>query len=75
MKAMITNPNGYKCAPEGHTIVHFDVGSIVEGYIAKIALADGAAIEIQAVTNGDIEKKNDVHEASKNVLKKKTRKA
>ena len=47
MKAKITNPHGYKCAPEGHTTVHFDVGSIVEGHIAEMAIADGAAMAFQ----------------------------
>ena len=47
MKAKITSPHGYKCAPEGHTTVHFDVGSIVEGHIAEMAIADGAAMAFQ----------------------------
>ena len=49
MKAKITNPNGYKCAPEGHTIVHFDAGSIVEGVIAEMAILDGHARAFQDV--------------------------
>lgn len=47
MKAKITSPHGYKCAPEGHTTVHFDVGSIVEGHVAEMAIADGAAMAFQ----------------------------
>jgi hypothetical protein len=47
VKAKITSPHGYKCAPEGHTTVHFDVGSIVEGHIAEMAIADGAAMAFQ----------------------------
>lgn len=47
MKAKITSPHGYKCAPEGHTTVHFDMGSIVEGHIAEMAIADGAAMAFQ----------------------------
>ena len=49
MKAKITNPNGYKCAPEGHTIIHFDAGSIVEGVIAEMAILDGHAMAFQDV--------------------------
>lgn len=47
MKAKITHPHGYKCAPEGHTVVHFNHGSIVEGAIAEMAIADGAAMAFQ----------------------------
>lgn len=43
MKAKITNPLGYRCAPEGHTVVHFAAGVIVTGKIAEWALADHAA--------------------------------
>ena len=49
MKAKITNPNGYKCAPEGHTIMHFDAGSIVEGVVAEMAILDGHATVFQDV--------------------------
>ena len=49
MKAKITNPNGYKCAPEGHTIMHFDAGSIVEGVVAEMAILDGHAMAFQDV--------------------------
>lgn len=49
MKAKITHPHGYKCAPEGHTTIHFSVGSIVEGHIAEMAIADGAAMFFQDI--------------------------
>jgi hypothetical protein len=49
MKAKITNPNGYKCAPEGHTIMHFDAGAIVEGVVAEMAILDGHAMAFQDV--------------------------
>jgi hypothetical protein len=49
MKAKITNPNGYKCAPEGHTIIHFDAGAIVEGVVAEMAILDGHAMAFQDV--------------------------
>ena len=42
-KAKITKPNGYKCAPEGHTVITIPFNTIVEGVIADWALADKAA--------------------------------
>ncbi len=42
-KAKITNLDGYKCAPEGHTVVFFPFGSIVTGKAAEFALSDRAA--------------------------------
>lgn len=45
-KAKITKPNGYDCAPAGHTIVHFPCGAIVEGQVAEWALQDRAAQRI-----------------------------
>lgn len=42
-KAKITKPNGYKCAPEGHTVITVPFGTVVEGVIAEWALADKAA--------------------------------
>lgn len=38
-KARITDKAGFKCAPEGHTVVTIPFGSIVEGEIAEWALA------------------------------------
>ena len=49
MKAKITAPHGYKCAPDGHTVVHFDFGTIVEGAIAEMAILDGHASAFQDV--------------------------
>lgn len=43
MKAKITSKEGYRCAPEGHTVVRFGFGEIVTGKVAEWALADGAA--------------------------------
>jgi len=42
-KAKITNKNGFKCAPEGHTVVTFPFGEIVEGQVAEWAIADRSA--------------------------------
>lgn len=42
-KAKITKPNGYKCAPDGHTVITVPFNTIVEGQIAEWALADKAA--------------------------------
>ena len=42
-RAKITAKEGYKCAPNGHTIESFPFGSIVEGKVAEWALADKVA--------------------------------
>jgi hypothetical protein len=36
----------FSCAPEGHTVVRFDSGSILEGNLAVLAMEEGAAIEV-----------------------------
>lgn len=41
----------YACAPEGHTVLKFKAGTILESPIAEIAIADGAAIEIQSIAD------------------------
>ena len=43
MKAKITKPQGYYCAPQGAIVVHFPYGSEVEGRAAEMALSDHAA--------------------------------
>lgn len=43
MKAKITAADGYRCAPEGHTVVTFPMGEIVTGHVAEWAVADKAA--------------------------------
>ena len=40
-KAKITRE--YRCAPQGHTVETFKVGTIVTGQVAEWALADKAA--------------------------------
>lgn len=42
-RAKITKKGGYKCAPQGHTVVHFAEGTIVDGQVAVWAIADRAA--------------------------------
>jgi hypothetical protein len=37
-KAKITNPEGFKCAPEGHTVITIPFNTIVEGKVADWAL-------------------------------------
>lgn len=39
----------YMFAPEGHTVLKFKTGTIVDDPIAGLAVADGAAIEIQSI--------------------------
>ena len=39
----------YICAPEGHTVLKFKAGMTLESPIAEMAIADGAAIEIQSM--------------------------
>lgn len=45
MKARITHI--YRCAPEGHTTIQFDPGTIVEGALAEQAILDGHAVKIE----------------------------
>lgn len=42
-RAKITKKEGYRCAPQGHTVVNFPEGKIVEGQVAEWAVADHAA--------------------------------
>ena len=46
MKAEITAPNGFRIAPEGHTVVHLQQGDVVEGNIAEIAISAGCAVQV-----------------------------
>ena len=32
----------YSCAPDGHTVMRFKAGDVIEGKAADMALADGA---------------------------------
>jgi hypothetical protein len=42
-QAIITKENGYKCAPNGVTVLHFAKGETVFGRVAELALQDAAA--------------------------------
>jgi len=43
MRAKITKPDGYSCAPQGSIVVKFPYGVEVEGRVAEMALSDHAA--------------------------------
>jgi hypothetical protein len=47
MQAKITATYGYKCAPDGHTVLNFANGQIVSGKVAEMAVEDGAAVAIE----------------------------
>lgn len=42
-KAIITAPQGFRCAPDGHTVRLFPAGAPVDGQVAEWAVAAGAA--------------------------------
>ena len=46
MRAKIIAPAGFRIAPDGHTVVTFKDGAIVEGMIAEIAIQSGYAQRI-----------------------------
>lgn len=54
MQAKITAAYGYKCAPDGHTVLNFANGQIVSGRVAEMAVEDGAAV---AIETGPVETK------------------
>ncbi len=43
MRAKITAPEGFKAAPEGHTVVTYAYGEIVTGDVARWAVSAHAA--------------------------------
>ncbi len=43
MYAKITARNGYRCAPDGVTVLHFAFDEIINGLAAEWAVADGYA--------------------------------
>ena len=49
MRAEITAPSGFRIAPEGHTVLTFKRGEIVEGAIAEDAVASGMAKRIDEI--------------------------
>ncbi len=46
MSHKITCKDGYRCAPDGHTVQHFDCGAEVAGKVAHMAVRDGAAAPV-----------------------------
>jgi hypothetical protein len=49
MKAQITAPQGLRAAPEGHTVVLFERGEIVTGWVAEMAIQVGAARKVDEI--------------------------
>lgn len=43
MKARITNPQGFRCAPDGAVVVTYPYGTEVEGQVARWAVDMGNA--------------------------------
>lgn len=43
MQAKITHADGFKCAPDGHTVITYPLGAEVEGRVALWAIDAGAA--------------------------------
>ena len=65
IEAVITEPRGYRCAPEGHTTVSFPFGTKVSGIVAEWALAAGAAekrggvaLDTKVVSAPEVKKKS-----------------
>lgn len=43
MQAKVTNPAGYRCAPNGAIVVVFQFGEVISGQVAEWAVDEGAA--------------------------------
>jgi len=54
MRAEVIAPNGFRCAPKGHTIVTFKLGAIIEGNAAIWAVDAGAAVWLPAEDDREI---------------------
>jgi len=50
MRAVITEPGGFRCAPEGHTVKVFPMGAEVTGAVAEWAIAAGKADPVDGVS-------------------------
>jgi hypothetical protein len=46
MRAKIVNRNGYRCAPDGHTVKFYPLGEIVTGDVAGWAIDEGFAMPV-----------------------------
>lgn len=49
MKAEIIAPQGFRIAPEGHTVIAYARGDIVEGAVAEEAILAGAGRRIDEI--------------------------
>lgn len=49
MKAEITAPMGFRIAPEGHTVITYPFGKIVEGMVAEEAVLAGMARKVDEI--------------------------
>lgn len=49
MRAEITAPQGFRIAPEGHTVLTFKSGDVVDGRVAEEAVAAGMARRIDEI--------------------------
>jgi len=52
MEAKIIAPMGFRIAPDGHTVVVFNLGDVVSGSIAERAIQAGAAQRIHSIAAG-----------------------
>lgn len=50
-QAKITQEDGFKCAPDGHTVVVFPFGKVVEGKVADWAIKSQAAKKLNPKIN------------------------
>lgn len=44
----VTLSRDYACAPEGHTVIRFKEGSVIDGMAAELALKDGAGVLVMS---------------------------
>jgi len=51
MQAKIIAPMGFRIAPDGHTVVVFNLGDVVSGSIAERALKAGVAQRIDTTAD------------------------
>jgi hypothetical protein len=50
MRAKIVNRNGYRCAPDGHTVQFFALGEIVTGEVAAWSVDERSAIPVVEIS-------------------------
>ena len=64
MRAEIIAPQGFRIAPEGHTVLTFKCGEIVDGRVAEDAVAAGMARRVDEIA-ASLEYKEEASEAQK----------